>query len=102
MNFFRDIIQDATGGASTARFIAVVANLCACLVWALVAITVAIVKLCKGAEVTLIEFPVFIGYCATLMGLKVFQRVLGEKDEPAPAPPPPQPIPTIPAPPPQI
>lgn len=83
MKLLRDIIEDSTGGASTARFNAVVCNVVACFVWGFAAIVACIVAIVTKAKIDLPDLPYGVaGYCLAMAGLKVYQRVNGETNEP--------------------
>jgi hypothetical protein len=79
LNFFRQIIEDASGGSSTVRFNAVVANVTACLVWFVAAIAAIAMAWRAHSEIKLPDVPIGIaGYCLGALGLKVLQR--GEEE----------------------
>jgi hypothetical protein len=76
---FVAIIEDATGGSSTVRFNAVVANLTACLVWMIAALAAVAISWNAKTEIKLPDLPVGVaGYCPAALALKVWQRVNGE------------------------
>jgi hypothetical protein len=81
MKLLREILEDATGGESTIRANALLANAVALLLFAGVAIANCRTALKHGTEAKIPEG--LAAYCASISALKVIQRTLGEKSDTA-------------------
>lgn len=77
------MLEDTTGGTSTARVACIVPVLCVCVVWSLACIGAVVVACMNKSAVTLPDIPqMAVLFALGSASAKVAQRVFGEKPLP--------------------